>query len=153
MKLLGQNYAQSLSGNAGIWRSRKRWSYVKKLRLRRVRISATLSREVILTLKVGLAYMQKDLKKEEQQSPLYGSHSAFLSFIHSHFSAEAMHDRVFFSLSRARIVNFIMRKKFPTSIPDRRCLLFVKSILTTPAYSSGNRIRSTIGSSRSLYFW
>lgn len=58
------------------------------------------------------------------------------------------------SLSRAHIVNFITRKKFPPSIPGyRRWLLFAKSILTaTPAYSSGNRIRSTMGSTRSLYF-
>lgn len=33
-----------------------------------------------------------------------------------HISAEAVHDHVLF-LSRARIVNFITRKKFPPSVP------------------------------------
>jgi len=96
--------------------------------------------------------MQKDLKKEEQQSPLWQSvHSAFLSFIHSHISAEAMHDRVFFLLRAYR--EFYYAKRVSHEYTGQMMSSFCETyILTTPVYSSGNRIRSTIGSSSGLYF-
>lgn len=52
---------------------------------------------MILTLKVGPAYAKRF---EKRRAAIAGSDGAFLGFIHSHISAEAVHDRVLF-LSRA----------------------------------------------------
>lgn len=93
----------------------------------------------------------KKIRERKSSNRRYGSHSAFLGFI-SHISAEAVHDRVLsLSLARARAYReFYYAEK--VSPEYRRCLLIAKSILTaTPAYSSGNRIRSTMESGLVVY--
>lgn len=68
----------------------------------------------------------KKIRERRSGNRRYGSHSAFLSFI-SHISAKAVHDRVLF-LSRAHIVNFITRKKFPPSIPGTGDAFFLRKV-------------------------
>lgn len=155
-------------GSTEIWRSWKRWSYVKKLCPRRdqaARISAHT--RTILTPEVGFlshGACKKIREKERAAIALMAATVRFLDFIRSHISPpkRSAHSRVLFLSSfraAGRIVNFITRKKFPPSSgggpPVRRtvvCVLlfFAKSILSTPAYSSDNRIIP--GLSHSLYF-
>lgn len=68
-------------------------------------------RDDINSEKVGSARMQKDSRKEEQQSPLWHSHGVFMDFIYSHIFTEA----VFFSFSctcaRKRVLYILLREK------------------------------------------
>jgi len=105
------------------------------------RISATL--EMILTLKVGPARMQKDSRKKKQQSSLWQS------CVHGFYPVVYFHrSRVLLFLvhmrAQTRIVIFYHAKKFPRNTGKRidDYFLFTKSILTvTSEHSSDNRIK------------
>lgn len=103
---------RSFRGSARIWRSRKRWSYVKKLRPWRVRVSATL--EMILTLKVGPAYAKRF---EKGGAAIVVMAVTVRSWVLSRIFLPKLCTTVFF-FSLARISWILLRgKSFPRVYP------------------------------------